>query len=345
MKKLLALTLALLMVFALAACGNNDTPGNDDPLNRDPGTSQTDNQGGTQGGSNNTADVDIDSILAGNGSTDVVWGEQDEATKQAIIEAAEEEGLSVSFGSDGSMTLTDEDGNKYIQNSDGTWSTVFADGGSAQIGGNWPKGGLADIIPAASFNIVAASNDSETCAISFSGATLEQIKTYVQQIKNVGFTDDVEETDTGETYYSYYALNSAGYSVQVFYTSGASGVTVEAPDEDFDDGGSAMHELFDIAELQNVSSIPAYAKKAIGSLRYCRDETDRNSTSVAYYVLSMEYVTSSDYTAFITNLTANGGQISNSGGFEVYSWDWGNISVGYDEEYKELYVEISVSVK
>ena len=53
MKKIIALLLALMMIFALAACNNNDNPNGDDPLNRDPGSSQTDNQGGTQGGEDN----------------------------------------------------------------------------------------------------------------------------------------------------------------------------------------------------------------------------------------------------------------------------------------------------
>lgn len=230
MKKIIALMLALMMVFTLAACGNNDVPNNDDPLNRDPGTSQTDSQGGTQGGTNDPANVDIDSILAGNGSTDVVWGKQDEATKQMIIDEAKKEGLTVTFGTDGSMTMTDDEGNKHVQNADGTWSFVDKDGGSAQIGGNWPDGALAKMVPAASFNITAASCDDEICAISFSGATLTQIKEYVQQVKNAGFNQDIEESDNGEAMYLYRAYTAEGYCIDVFYSSGASGITIEAPE-------------------------------------------------------------------------------------------------------------------
>lgn len=53
MKKLLAILLALMMVFALAACGNNETPSGSEGDN--PGTSQTDSQGGSenQGGEEN----------------------------------------------------------------------------------------------------------------------------------------------------------------------------------------------------------------------------------------------------------------------------------------------------
>ena len=53
MKKLLAILLAAMMVFALAACGNNETPSGSEGGN--PGTSQNDTPGGTenQGGENN----------------------------------------------------------------------------------------------------------------------------------------------------------------------------------------------------------------------------------------------------------------------------------------------------
>lgn len=63
MKKLIALLLVLMMVFALAACNDNDNPNGDDPLNRDPGTSQGGTQGGednpgTQGGEDGSAKLD-----------------------------------------------------------------------------------------------------------------------------------------------------------------------------------------------------------------------------------------------------------------------------------------------
>ena len=45
MKKILAILLAAIMVFALAACGDNNTT---NPDKDNPGTSQSDNQGGTE---------------------------------------------------------------------------------------------------------------------------------------------------------------------------------------------------------------------------------------------------------------------------------------------------------
>ena len=66
MKKIFALLIALMMVFALTACGNNETPSGSE--GGTPGTSQNDNPGGTenQGGEENkgiglwdVADADI----------------------------------------------------------------------------------------------------------------------------------------------------------------------------------------------------------------------------------------------------------------------------------------------
>ena len=341
MKKILVLLLSLLLVFSLVACDNGNNPdpsgtNNDDPLNRDPGTSQGGNQGDVPNG------VDIDAILAGNGSTDIIWANQDEATKQTLIDAAREEGFTVTFGNDGTTTMIDAEGNKNIQNADGTWSYVGKDGSSVNIGGNWPDNDLTKLVPAANFNISASTYYDGNCAITFSGATLDAIKAYVEQVKAAGFDNDVTLTDNAG-YYSYTAYDDAGNFAQVFFTAGTGGLNMTAADPDDVVDENSSRELFDIDELKNVSSVPAYAKKAIGTLRVCRDESERNPQSEAYYVVSMENVTNDDYNKYISNLAANGAQKSNEDVFEVYSWDWGNISVAYDAEYKELYVEISVA--
>ncbi len=341
MKKLLILMLALLLVFSLAACDSGDNPdpsgtNNNDPLNRDPGTTQSGNQG------NNPTDVDIGSILAGNGETDIIWANQDEATKQTLIDAAKEEGFTVTFGTDGSTTLTDEEGNKHIQKADGTWSYTGKDGASVNIGGNWPNNELTKLIPAATFNISSSTYYDGNCAISFSGATLDGIKSYVEQVKSAGFDNDVKLSDSNN-YYSYEAYDDNGNYLQLFFTAGVSGLTMKAADPDENGGDDASHELFDIEELRNATNVPTYAKKAIGTLDYCNDKSHMHLDSAAYYVVAMENVTSADYDVFIANLTTNGGQKSNSYDLEVYSWDWGEIYVSYDSKYKTLYVEIDVA--
>ena len=56
MKKLLAILLVAMMVFALAACGDNETPSASE--GDKPGTSQTDNQGGENNDKNSIDDKD-----------------------------------------------------------------------------------------------------------------------------------------------------------------------------------------------------------------------------------------------------------------------------------------------
>ncbi len=59
MKKLLAILLAMMMVFALAACGNNETPSGSE--GDKPGTSQNDDKGGgNNGGKNNDLPTAVD---------------------------------------------------------------------------------------------------------------------------------------------------------------------------------------------------------------------------------------------------------------------------------------------
>lgn len=229
MKKLLILLLSLLLVFGLVACGNNETTGNDNPLNRDPGTSQTDNQGGTQSGTNNDTDVDIGSILEGNGSTDIIWANQDEATKQTLIDAAKAEGFAVTFGNDGTTTMIDAEGNKNIQKADGTWTYIGKDGSSVDMSGSWPDNDLAKLVPAADIEIGTSVYYDGNFALTFTGATLDKIKAYVEQVKGAGFDNDVTLTDNSG-YYSYQAYDDAGNSVQIFFTSGTGGLNMTAAD-------------------------------------------------------------------------------------------------------------------
>ncbi len=230
MKKITAILLVLLLVFSLAACGDNeDNPNNDDPLNRTDGTTQggENNNGGDTSG---TPDVDIDAIIGG--STSTVWGKQDEATKQQIINEAKADGYDVTFGADGSMTLVNPDtGETVIQNPDGTWT--FDDGeGSGQLGGDWPDNEFTKLIPNPGFEILMTNIDGKDFTAAFSGATVEQVKAYAEKVKAAGFTVDAETMDeemSGMVIYTYTAKNAQDYSVTVSFAMGTSSVIVTKP--------------------------------------------------------------------------------------------------------------------
>lgn len=234
MKKLIALLLALVMVFALAACDSGDDPNNDDPLNRDPGTSQNggENNNGTQGGTQGGATSgDVGSMISGIGSSTALYSDMDAASKQAFIAEGARQGLDISFGADGSTTIVDTtDGTTLIQKPDGNW--VFSDGqgGEGQIGGDWPDNEFTKLVPKPSFELYAAVIEGETFSVLFTNATIEQIKAYAEQVKAAGFNLNEELTDEnvmGMVIYSFAAENADGYSVEIFSASGSSGMRID----------------------------------------------------------------------------------------------------------------------
>ena len=237
--KLFALLLALTLVFTLAACGNgnNDDPsgsqqGTNAPLNREDDTSSTDNQGGTQSGNNdpsNVGDIDIGSIMSGNGSTDTVYGQLDEASKQQIISDLAKDGYEASFGADGSMTVVDPDGTTMVQKPDGTWVIKDEDGGEGQLGGDWPDNEFTKLIPKPDFELFAANTETDSFSVAFTSATIEQIRAYAAKVKAAGFNinEEVEDQEVmGMVIYSFTAENADGYTVEITSANGTSALTI-----------------------------------------------------------------------------------------------------------------------
>ena len=233
--KFFALLLVLTLVFTLAACGNgnNDDPsgsqqGTNAPLNREDDTSSTDNQGG-ENSTVNPEDIDFASIMAGNGATDVVWGKQDEATKQAIIADAKKDGVDVSFGTDGSMTVVDTDGTTMVQKPDGTWVVKDEDGGEGQIGGDWPDNEFTKLIPKPDFELFGANTETDSFSAAFTSATIEQIRAYAAKVKAAGFNinEEVEDQEAmGMVIYSFTAENADGYTVEITFANGTSSLSI-----------------------------------------------------------------------------------------------------------------------
>ena len=233
--KLFTLLLALTLVFTLAACGNgnNDDPsgsqqGTNAPLNREDDTLSTDNQGG-ENSTVNPEDIDFAAIMAGNGATDVVWGKQDEATKQAIIADAKKDGVDVSFGTDGSMTVVDTDGTTIVQKPDGNWVVKDADGGEGQLGGDWPDNEFTKLVPKPSFELFAANTETDSFSVAFMSATIEQIKDYAAKVKAAGFNinEEVEDQEVmGMVIYSFTAENADGYTIEITSANGTSALSI-----------------------------------------------------------------------------------------------------------------------
>ena len=224
MKKILLLFLSIVLIFSLIACGNNETPSG----NEGSGTSQTDDNGG-ENNAVNPEDIDFAAIMAGNGATDVVWGKQDEATKQAIIADAKKDGVDVSFGADGSMTVVDTDGTTMVQKPDGTWTIKDAEGNEGQVGGDWPDNEFTKLVPKPDFELFGANTETDSFSAAFTSATIEQIRDYAAKVKAAGFNinEEVEDQEVmGMVIYSFTAENADGYTVEITSANGTSALTI-----------------------------------------------------------------------------------------------------------------------
>ena len=223
---ILALIVSITLLISLVSCSNKPSGNVDDdaPLVRDDST------GSTSAPENNAGNVpDFSAIMAGNGGTDTVWGMQDPAARQQIIDAAKADGIDVSFGADGSMTVKDKDGTVIVQQPDGTWVMKDADGSSAQFGGEWPENEFTKLVPKPNFDVMGASSDDGSFTVAFQSVDVDQIKAYAEQVKASGFTVDAEEEDQnvyGVVVYTYSAYNADGYRVEVTFASGTAGITI-----------------------------------------------------------------------------------------------------------------------
>jgi hypothetical protein len=229
MKKAILLALALVMVFALAACGgkDNNTSGNDDPLNRPVNTGNT--QGAGDATSTPAGNVpDWGAAIGGTGKL----SDYDAATRQKMIDEARAEGGDLEFKADGSVVYTDPDGGKVIQNPDGTWTYEDEEGNQGQFGGDWPENDFTKQIPKPDFALTAANTSDAEFSVAFTGVTVEQVKAYAGQVKAAGFDKNPDEQDQnvmGITVYSYNAENADGYTVEITFAAGTTGMILRKP--------------------------------------------------------------------------------------------------------------------
>ena len=167
--------------------------------------------------------------MSGNGSTDTIYGQLDEASKQQIISDLAKDGYEASFGADGSMTIVDPDGTTMVQKPDGTWVVKDADGGEGQIGGDWPDNEFTKLIPKPDFELFAANTETDSFSVAFMSATIEQIKDYAAKVKAAGFNinEEVEDQEVmGMVIYSFTAENADGYTVEITSANGTSSLSI-----------------------------------------------------------------------------------------------------------------------
>jgi len=149
--------------------------------------------------------------------------------QQQVKDELKEEGVDIKTNPDGSTTYVDADGSEITQNEDGTWVVANEDGSTGQLGGEWPSNEYTKQVPKPPFGLTAVSTDEYGFNVAFQGVKLDELREYVEELKDKGFTKDVESEDTemfGIVMFTYAASNSKGYRVEVTSAMGVCGMTI-----------------------------------------------------------------------------------------------------------------------
>lgn len=252
MRKFLVCTLAAVLVFGAAGCGLDIS---EDDVNsivglftedsdKDDKTDKDDKKDKEEKDSTQFSQEDVQSWVSNllNSMEDDQTGDLSEGLfggmdfdelpadlQQQVKDELKEEGVDIKTNSDGSTTYVDADGSEITQNEDGTWVVTNEDGSIGQLGGDWPSNEYTKQVPKPPFGLTAASTDEYGFNVAFLGVKLEDLREYVEELKDKGFTKDVESEDTetfGIVIFSYAASNSKGYRVEVTSAMGMCGMTI-----------------------------------------------------------------------------------------------------------------------
>lgn len=174
-------------------------------------------------------EIDFNLIMSGNGQS-MVLSKLGIAEKQAIIAEGKAQGVTVIFDNDGNSSfVNDADGSKAIQDAQGYWTIVTKEGTVGQIGGKWTENEFTKQLPQPNMQIAMSVNDDTSFSVTFANPTLDEIKSYVEQLKADGFTNDQVLTDMqvkGVNVYAFQAVNENNYSVEVILSNGVASLII-----------------------------------------------------------------------------------------------------------------------
>lgn len=102
------------------------------------------------------------------------------------------------------------------------------------LDGEWPDNPFADMLPKpkSSWSQVSPYSTDDGFSVTLTGASVEELRAYVEELKNIGFNiDPITEDDTSAEVqvYSYSANNADGYNVQIYLIYGSCSFSVTAP--------------------------------------------------------------------------------------------------------------------
>ena len=177
------------------------------------------------------ADLDIEKIYTDieTAITDQLADKLVQEVQNMVNEELKEVGITVEIKEDGSTKIETEIGIGVTQKEDGSWEVEAPEGEIEELDGDWPENEFTKQVPKPSFDATAANTQDKSFSVAFVDTNVEDIRAYVEELKNAGFTVDASNKDVavfGVVAYSYKASNGAGYRVEVTFAEKMCGMTI-----------------------------------------------------------------------------------------------------------------------
>lgn len=177
------------------------------------------------------ADLDMDKIYSDIEAsiTEQLADRLAEEVQEMVNEELKEVGMTVEIKEDGSTKIQTETGIGVTQKEDGSLEIEASEGEIEQLDGNWPENEFTKQVPKPELQPTAANIQEKSFSVAFVDAKVEDIRDYVEELKEAGFTVDATNKDVevfGVVAYAYTASDGAGYKVEVTYAQDMCGLTI-----------------------------------------------------------------------------------------------------------------------
>lgn len=220
MRKTIILFIVVIIALSLCACSAGNTSNNSTATTSKGVDSSNDNSpaNSTANSSDSVSINEYYAITAGQGLTDILFSERSESYRASFSERATPDGYTIELNSDGSTLIYNSQKEQGVrQYPEGYWSVLK--GEEESFGRTtWPTNKWTALVPEPPFDRTLTISNELAYIYSITGEEIsyDVYYAYVDELKAMGYTEDVRSYDVDVAYRGYEASNpSNGHRVEV----------------------------------------------------------------------------------------------------------------------------------
>ncbi len=154
------------------------------------------------------------------GASDVIPAPCAEEDRERLIAQALEEGILLSFDSEGAMHLADPQDPAAVIHlyPDGSYDGTDGNGSYFAVDYRWPDNALSRLLPTAEIPVLVAYTGGHSLTVYFENASYEELVAYSEALWDMGFTEEpMEQMEEGV--FAFHGVNEQGWAASIVYHS------------------------------------------------------------------------------------------------------------------------------